>query len=74
MIFSTKTRLKVEYIRDISIAKEVILNDVLHIPDFKYNLTFSPHMTFLSNLSYHVPYLTILKAKAPSQTRVLEIL
>lgn len=38
VILPTKTHLKVEYIGDISIAKEVILRDVLYIPDFKYNL------------------------------------
>lgn len=38
MILPTKTRLKVEYIIDISIEKKVILKDVLYISDFKYNL------------------------------------
>ena len=38
VILPNKTRLKVKYIRDISIANEVILRDVLYIPDFKYNL------------------------------------
>ena len=37
-ILPTKTRLKVEYPGDISIARQLVLNDVLYIPDFKYNL------------------------------------
>ena len=38
VILSTKTHLKVEHIGYIFISNDLVLKDVLYIPDFKYNL------------------------------------
>ena len=34
----TKTRLKVKHIEDVFISNDLVLKDVLYIPNFKYNL------------------------------------
>ena len=38
VILPTKTLLKVEHIGDVFISNDLVLKDVLYIPDFKYNL------------------------------------